>query len=202
MIKPFFTAGAASVQPLSAGALAGDRVLQVPTPSAFTPGQVAFVSDLGGAGVQCLGPVRSVGETSIAVAIALDTPRAASAPVWRAASQFAWPTVSAAPRRVVHESGVAIERSTGGALWSVRAASPWEEETLHFEGLAASDFDAFLTWLGESAQGGLDPFTWVDEAANVARVKMAECRFDLAERPPGNLAVALRLAILARQEVA
>lgn len=196
MIKPFFAKNKALERTLSHAENAGVQILHVSSPGNFAQGDRIFCAEADGSELEYLGLVETVGADHIEVSCALTAAKSATATVWKAASVFQWETVASSPvRRAFHE-GIAVERAAGGALWSVRTADPWREDALRFPGISRGYFTAFRAWLTARARGGLDDFTWVDEARAIARARLLECDFVQEENAPKTTGLILRLAVL------
>jgi hypothetical protein len=197
MIKPLFTRGQELERSLSESADAGSRILHTASASDFSLGDRLFVSESDGAELEYLGAIVEVAPTLLTATFPLDAAKSATARLWRPASLFQWDTVTASPAvdRVLRE-GIATERSVGGALWSVRIADPWREDTLRLSGIPRAHFAAFREWLASAARGGLDDFTWIDEARNVARARLLDTGFDQKETVSRVVDLVLKLAVL------
>ena len=196
MIKPLFGKGKTLQRNLSHPEPAGSQTLHIASPGGFSPGDRVFCSEVGGSELEYLGPVTSVEPDAIQVTHGLAAAKNASAIVWKPEGCFQWPTIASSPvERVFHE-GIATERAVGGALWSVRTSDPWREDTLRFQGISRAHFAELRAWLAAHARGGLDDFTWVDEAREIARVRLLHCDFTQIEKTPHSMELAIQLAVL------
>jgi hypothetical protein len=195
MMKPLFAKDKLLERNLAQSEPVGTRLLHVASPSDFSLGSLVFVGDLDGANVEYLGAVTAVGLDSLSVAHALGLPRLGTATLWCSASALRWASVTDEPVERAFREGIAVERSAGGALWSVRVADAVREDTLRFKGISRAQFTDFRDWLAASARSGLDDFTWVDESRRVARVRLQDCDFKLIEEVPGSLTLAQHLAL-------
>ncbi len=195
MMKPLFAKDKQLERNLAQSEAAGATVLHVATPSDFNLNDLVFVADADGTGVEYLGAVTAVGADSLTVSHPLAASRDTTATLWRPAAEFRWETVTAEPMRRAFREGIAVERSVGGALWSVRVAEAVREDTLRFKGVSRAHFTAFRAWLAAWTRSGLDDFTWIDESRAAARVRLLDCDFEQVEKIPGALALALQLAV-------
>jgi len=196
MLKPLFAVGRRLERTLTRSEPAGATALHVSAPADFQVGDPIFISDADATAIECLGPVRGIGAEAVTVSRPLAGPRSDSAIVWTPAGALQWQVVRADPPGRSFHGGIAVERSAGGVLWSVRTGAPWREESLRFEGVMRSDFDAFRAWLDAAARGGLDDFAWVDGSARPCRVRLLDCDFTPREERPRTVDLVLRIAVL------
>ncbi|NQU43389.1 hypothetical protein HQ520_08885 [bacterium] len=196
MIKPLFAQGISHQTLLAQAEPSGVSTLRVTGPEGFSVGQHVFCCESDGSELEYAGCVTAVDLDAVSVHLPLLQGKQSGGLVWSAESVFQWQRISAGPLHRSFQEGIRSEHSVGGAVWSVRTGDPWREDELCFRGLLRSHFVAFRQWLTENVRGGLDDFTWVDEARDVARVRLTNTEFLQVEQVPRVIELRLKLAVL------
>jgi hypothetical protein len=204
MIKPLFAHSKTGEREIAVSVEAGADGIPLADSSAYSAGQVVFadLSNPSDSSLVFLGSVASVHPSGIVLARSLAFPLPAGTPVWAAAAHFQWPIMPVPSLERRHAGGVFVERSVGGALWSVKIADSWREDTVRFAGLPRSRFEALRLWIDTHVRGGADDFTWVDPEGALHRVRLLNGELLHRESVPRTLDIEIRLAVLADNEYA
>lgn len=165
----------------------------------FSPGDLLFISESDGAETEFLGGATVVTPSTVDFALPLRASKNSGALLWRAARSFASSGDETKPVRERVRTGVALERSTGGAAYAIRTAQPATLLDWELGGLTPARNAAFADWFA-SAGGGLDPFTLVSPARKITAVRLADEEYQRTIHESGAIALRLHLSIEAEGE--
>jgi len=167
----------------------------------YQPGDCLFACAPDGGDMQHLGAATALNDTNVEFSAALSADLGGGT-LWRAVNTFVVPTIPSAPVERRYESGLAIERSIGGIVYSTRIAAPWRIDLLRFQQITRAAWQQWREWMRVYLANGARTFTWVDESGLVCRAQLNKPEITTHAASELFIDVALEIAILAEGEYA
>jgi len=173
------------MRPLFATGKQNEQTLAQPIPEGTTEIPVANASNYFTEGDHLyLGIARSVSATTVTVARAVSSAKSIGALLWKPVAMFQWEVGRSSPLVRTYNSGVEVQRSVGGVLYSTQVSDAYRLESLFFEQLTRENYQEYEEWVRNVIHDGLDVFTYVDEECVVAVVKLLTPKLVQKERYP------------------
>lgn len=167
--RPLLAAGISASA--AAGAVEADQVefeLGAGQGAAFAPGAPALLCDAAsGAQNRSLGRILAIEGDSLRVERAAGRAYGAAA-LWSPARWWRWSTGRFPPLAESLEPGIEYQRFLDGTGAAARVAAARRVLDFGIGPIPRGEIAEFRAWLDAAARGGLDPFTWVDEAGDTA----------------------------------
>lgn len=197
-MRPLFATGKQNEQTLTQPVSEGTTDIPVPNASTyFSEGDHLFISENDGSELEYLGIATSVSETTVTVARAVSSAKDVGALLWKPAVVFQWEVGRSSPLVRTYDSGVEVQRSVGGVLYSTQVSDPYRTESLFFERVTRENYQQYEQWVREVIHDGLDAFTYVDEECVVSLVKLLGPKLEQRERHPRLVSLAVELQYVA-----
>jgi hypothetical protein len=193
-MKPLFTLGKQIECPLTQFVEEGSNQLPIAGASIyFSVGDKIFVSESEGSELEFLGNATAVETNLLTTAHPLSSDKNAGALVWKPSAQFEFEIGRSSPFLRSFDTGIEIQKTVGGQVYSTRVREPGWTETLTFSKLSRSNFLAFQEFLQNSLYDGLEEFTYVDEAGEISIVRLLTTQIQQHENHPKLVTLKLEL---------
>jgi hypothetical protein len=194
MMRPLFATGKQNEQTLSQPISEGATEIPVANASTyFAEGDHLFISESDGSELEYLGIATSVSTTSVTVARPVASAKSAGALLWKPVAVFQWEVGRSSPLVRTYHSGVEVQRSVGGVLYSTQVSDPFRTESLFFERVTRENYQQYEQWVCDVIHDGLDAFTYVDEEGVVSVVKVLGPKLVQKEHYPRLVSVLVEL---------
>ena len=197
-MRPLFATGKQNEQTLAQAIPEGTTEIPVANASNyFTEGDHLFISESDGSELEYLGIATSVSTTVVTVARAVSSAKSTGALLWKPVAMFQWEVGRSSPLVRTYNSGVEVQRSVGGVLYSTQVSDPYRMESLFFEQLTRENYQQYEQWVHDVIHDGLDAFTYVDEECVVGVVKLLTPKLVQKERYPRLVSLLVELQYVA-----
>jgi hypothetical protein len=194
-MKPLFACGKQNERTLTQFVERGSTHLPIAGASLyFAVGDKVFVSEAGGTELEFLGNALAVETNLLTTARPLSSDKDAGAHVWKPLEQFEFEIGRSSPFLRRLDTGIEILKTVGGQVYSTRVREPGWIEMLSFSKLSRANFLAFQDFLRNSLNDGLNEFAYVDEAADVAIVRLLTTQIEQHEAFPQLATLKIELA--------
>ena len=189
-----FAKGKTNERELSGASPPGSFALPVENASAyFDPGDLIFISDAEGAGVEFLGPATAVSESEVRCLLGLAGAYEAGDLCWKPTNFFLWKERRSLPARRILDTGVESRRSAGGVLYLTRISEAFFSEILRFEKVRMKKIAEFVVWVEEVLEGGVEKFSFCDEDRSVSVAALLSSEIVQDEKSPDAVALEMKL---------
>jgi hypothetical protein len=196
-MKPLFARGKQNERTLTQFVQQGSTQLPIAGASLyFSVGDKIFVSEADGSELEFLGNALAVETNQLTTARGLAGDKDDGAHVWKPLERFEFEIGRSSPFLRKFDTGIEAQRTIGGQVYSTRVREPGWTEVLSFSKLSRANFFAFQDFLRDSLNDGLNEFTYVDEAGDIAVVRLLTTQIEQHEQFPQLATLKLELFYL------
>lgn len=191
-----FARGKYNEQQLQETFSAGSKVIPLANADQyFEPGDDIFVATDVAQQIEYLGQALAVSSTGISVPFVAMNDYPAGSSVWRPATFFRLAVGEELPIRREINTGVVIQRSLGGVVYSARVKEPFRKIFVQIPHFSRATYQSLEQWLGAELDYGLKDFVFVDHQRSVMTCRLLNSELNYAEHQPGYARLELELAI-------
>lgn len=163
----------------------------------FSIGDDIFIATQEGTQIEYLGQALNVNTSGIATPFVVNQDYPPGSLLWKSQTCFRLNTGEELPVHHRLNTGLEIQRSLGGVLYSVRVREPFRTAILQIPNISSKTYDELERWIISKLDYGLQEFTYVDHQRAVASVRLLNAELNYQENKPGYAVLTLELALCA-----
>ena len=163
----------------------------------FEAGDDIFVATADALHIEYLGQAVAVSSTTISVPFVAVNDYPVGSSVWRPATFFRLTVGEELPIHRGLYTGVLLQRSLGGVIYSARVKDPFRKVFVVIPNISRATYQALEQWIVGELDYGLKEFVLVDNQRSVMSCRLLNSELNYTEHQPGYAKLELELAICA-----